>query len=116
MLKEKELPVVVAAPFLPGTLITIQEVARRLRPDDPPEKGVPWVREKVRRRSPNPMPCYNLGKHLMFDWIKISDWVRESARPVHAPHNRRRVDRRQGPERRQLDRRQNQLTDNDTPR
>lgn len=34
----------------PQNLISIQELARRLRPDVPPAKGIAWVREKCRRR------------------------------------------------------------------
>jgi hypothetical protein len=73
----------------PQNLITIEEMARRLRPDLPLEKGIAWVREKCRRRSPNPIPVYNLGRHLMFDWIQVSEWIRNLSRPIHAPHHRR---------------------------
>jgi len=79
-------PVVVIPP---ENLITIEELARRLRPDVSPEKGIAWVREKCRRRSPNPIPAYNLGRHLMFDWTKVSAWIQGLSRPVHAPHRRR---------------------------
>lgn len=63
--------------------ISIDEVARRLR------ANVSWVREKIRRRSPNPMPVFNLGRHLLFDWVQVVEWVRHSPRPVHAAHKRR---------------------------
>ena len=63
--------------------ISIEEVARRLHAD------VPWVREKIRRRCPNPMPVFNLGRHLVFDWVQVVEWVRKSPRPVHAAHPRR---------------------------
>jgi hypothetical protein len=63
--------------------IPIEEVARRLHAD------VPWVREKIRRRCPNPMPVFNLGKHLVFDWSQVVEWVRNSPRPIHAAHRRR---------------------------
>src|SRR5689334_18839297 len=76
-------------PILPEDLITIQEMARRLRPDLSEERGIAWVREKCRRRSPNPIPVFNLGRHLMFDWVQVSEWIRSSPRPVHAPHRRR---------------------------
>src|SRR6202035_3619355 len=85
---------VVEVEILPANLITKEELARRLRPDDPPKKGIQWVREKVSRRCPNPMPCYNLGRHLMFNWPDVCEWIKNLPRPVHAPH-RRRVDRRQ---------------------
>jgi hypothetical protein len=79
----------ISAPIPPNDLITIEEMARRLRPDVSPEKGIAWVREKCRRRCANPIPVYNLGRHLMFDWIQVSEWIRNSSRPVHAYHNRR---------------------------
>jgi hypothetical protein len=63
--------------------ISIEEVARRLH------ANVGWVREKIRRRSPNPMPVFNLGRHLVFDWQQVCDWVRKSPRPIHAAHKRR---------------------------
>jgi hypothetical protein len=69
-----------STPFL-----SIEEVAARLRTD------VGWVREKIRRRSPNPMPVYNVGRHLLFEWVKIEEWVRNSQRPKHAAHRRRKV-------------------------
>lgn len=75
----------------PENLITIEEMARRLRPDQPQEKGIAWVREKTRRRSPNPIPTYNLGRHLMFDWLQVSEWIRNLSRPIHAAHRRRKL-------------------------
>jgi hypothetical protein len=57
--------------------------------DLPEEGGVAWVREKCRRRCSNPIPVFNLGRHLMFDWIQVSEWIRSSPRPVHARHRRR---------------------------
>jgi hypothetical protein len=59
-----------SAPIPPENLITVQEMARRLRPDLSEEGGVSWVRE-------------------MFDWIQVSEWIRSSPRPVHARHHRR---------------------------
>lgn len=74
-------------PFDPSEMVSIEEVAARLRTD------VAWVREKIRRRCPYPMPVYNLGRHLLFDWKAISDWVRNAPRPVHAAHRRRKARR-----------------------
>jgi hypothetical protein len=71
--------------ILPANLITKEELARRLRPDDPLKKGIQWIREKVRPRSPNPLPCYNLGNHLMFHWPDVCEWIRNSPRPTHTP-------------------------------
>src|SRR5689334_6546706 len=60
-----------------------EEVARRLHAD------VSWVREKIRRRYSNPIPVYNLGWNLLFDWMQVVDWVRSSPRPVHVMHTPR---------------------------
>jgi hypothetical protein len=72
-----------AVEFNPSDLLPIEEVARRLHTD------VAWVREKCRRRCPNPIPVYNLGRHLLFDWQQVSAWIVNSPRPVHAAHRRR---------------------------
>jgi hypothetical protein len=72
-----------AISLAPDQFISIEEVARRLRTD------VPWVREKIRRRCPNPMPVFNLGRHLVFDWAQVVHWVRNLPRPIHAAHHRR---------------------------
>jgi hypothetical protein len=63
--------------------LSIEEVAERLRTD------VGWVREKIRRRCPNPLPAFNLGHHLVFDWAQVEEWVRSSQRPTHAVPKRR---------------------------
>jgi hypothetical protein len=64
--------------------ITIEEVARRLHTD------VGWVREKIRRRCPNPMPAFNVGKHLLFSWPDVCTWIRETGRgEPHVKHSRR---------------------------
>jgi hypothetical protein len=75
--------VAIDVPLAPDQFISIEEVARRLHAD------VPWVREKIRRRCPNPMPVFNLGRHLVFDWAQVVEWVRKSPRPIHAAHKRR---------------------------
>jgi hypothetical protein len=67
----------------PENLIPIEELARRLHVD------VQWVREKCRRRCPNPIPVMNAGRHLLFDWVQVSEWLRNLPRPVHASHRRR---------------------------
>jgi hypothetical protein len=76
-------PISIVAPA--DQFISIEEVARRLHND------VDWVREKIRRRSPNPMPVFNPGRHLLFDWAQVVEWVRNSPRPVHAAHKRRKM-------------------------
>ncbi len=86
MAPQKSVPAVV----VPGTpiplenLIPIEELAKRLH------QTVSWVREKCRRRCSNPIPVYNLGRHLLFDWAQVSEWIRNTPRPIHARHRRRR--------------------------
>ena|SRR5437667_5551916 len=82
-LKPAPQPISIVAPT--DQFISIEEVARRLH------AAVPWVREKIRRRCPNPMPVFNLGRHLVFDWAQVVEWVRKSPRPIHAAHKRRKV-------------------------
>ncbi len=72
-----------SAGFNPEDLLSIEELARRLHTD------VAWVREKTRRRCHNPIPVYNLGRHLLFDWTQVTEWIRNCPRPVHARHFRR---------------------------
>jgi hypothetical protein len=67
----------------PDDLLSIDEVAARLR------TSVGWVREKIRRRSPNPMPVRNLGRHLLFYWPSVSAWIASSERPTRAPRRRK---------------------------
>lgn len=85
MLHPKKIVVAAAASASSAStpFLSIEEVAARLRAD------VGWVREKIRRRCPNPMPVFNLGRHLLFDWAQVEQWVRNSPRPVHAAHKRR---------------------------
>jgi hypothetical protein len=71
------------AEYNPADLLSIKEVADRLRAT--PE----WVREKIRRRCPNPMPVMNLGNHLLFHWPQVCAWMAEVGRgTAHAPHIR----------------------------
>jgi hypothetical protein len=72
-----------SAEFDPANLLSIEEVAARLKTD------VPWVREKCCRRCPNPIPVYNVGRHLLFHWVDVCNWIRNSERPIHAYHRRR---------------------------
>jgi hypothetical protein len=85
MVIRKNAPVIipVSVPFPPEDLIPIEELAKRLHQD------VAWVREKCRRRCPSPIPVHNLGRHLLFYWPDVCDWIRSTPRPVHAAHHRR---------------------------
>ena len=74
-----------AQPFNPSDLLPIDEVARRLHCE------ISWIREKIRRRCPNPLPVYNLGRHLIFEWSKVCEWIRQSGRgQAHTKHHRAR--------------------------
>jgi hypothetical protein len=75
--------------FGPDDTMSIAEMARWLCSDDTPEKGIQWVREKCRPRSPNPIPFKNLGRNLVFSRIEVSDWIRNTQHTVHARHRRR---------------------------
>ena len=71
--------------FNPSDLLPIEEVAKRLHSE------VSWVREKIRRRCPNPMPVYSLGRHLLFEWSSVCAWIRETGRgQAHMKHHRTR--------------------------
>jgi hypothetical protein len=48
-----------------------------------------WVESKCRRRSPNPIPFHNVGKHRLFLWSEIHAWVMNSPKVIHSPHHRR---------------------------
>ncbi len=77
-----------SAGFNPEDLLSIEELARRLHTD------VAWVREKTRRRCSNAIPVYNLGRHLLFDWSQVSEWIRNTPRPVHARHRRKKSEKK----------------------
>lgn len=36
-----------------------------------------------------PIPVHNLGRHLLFDWVQVSEWIRNTPRPVQTRHVRR---------------------------
>ena len=79
------------AAFNSEDLLPIEEIARRLCKSMTLEDGVAWVREKCRRRCPNPIPVYNLGRNLLFDWTQVSEWIRETGRGhAHMKHYRTR--------------------------
>lgn len=83
--KQRSNSVPASAPvFDPADLLTPEQLAERLH------VSLSWVREKVRPRSPNPLPVFNLGKCLRFFWPDVCEWIRNSPRPRHAPHRRRR--------------------------
>lgn len=68
-----------------NNLMVAEDVARLLRPDLPLERGLSWLREVTRRRKVNAMPCRNIGRHLVFDWQLVSEWIRNC--PTHIVHS-----------------------------
>jgi hypothetical protein len=80
---QKKSAFVDAVSIPPEDLISIEELAARLH------TVVAWCREKCRRRCPNSIPVYNLGRHLLFSWTAVSEFIRKSPRPMHASHRRR---------------------------
>lgn len=80
LVSQKNAPVLSTPEIPPEILIPIEEVARRLHQTES------WMREKCRRRCPNPIRVFNLGRHLLFDWVQVSVWIRNTPRPIHARH------------------------------
>jgi hypothetical protein len=70
-------------------ILSLGETARYLKPEAPLKKGILWVREKCRARSPNPIPFKNLGKNLVFSKLALSEWIRNTQPLKHTPHRRR---------------------------
>lgn len=68
---------------------SIEEIARWLKSEVPLERGIRWVREKCRARSPNAIPFTNLGKNLIFSRLKVTEWIRNTPPLKHSPHRRR---------------------------
>jgi excisionase family DNA binding protein len=74
---KKHAPVPVAvpipAPIDPYQILTLAELAERLRVSER------WVYEKSRRRCQNPLPAIRIGRYLRFDWIEVSAWLRQQS-------------------------------------
>jgi excisionase family DNA binding protein len=64
------------SPIDPSQILTLKEVAERLKVSER------WVYEKCRRRCQNPLPCIRIGRYLRFDWTRVSAWLREQERPA----------------------------------
>jgi excisionase family DNA binding protein len=52
-----------------NSLLTVQEVAELL------QVPVSWVYERVRKRSPERLPCYRLGKYWRFRELDLLAWI-----------------------------------------
>jgi excisionase family DNA binding protein len=72
--KVPELPPVVvpAVPISPDDVLTLAEVADRLK--QPPSTIYSLTRSRSVRRLPH-MRC---GKRLLFSWSQVSEWLRAS--------------------------------------
>jgi predicted DNA-binding transcriptional regulator AlpA len=60
-------------PIDPLQILTLAELAERLKVSER------WVYEKSRRRSTNPLPTMRIGRYLRFDWLEVSDWLRNQS-------------------------------------
>jgi excisionase family DNA binding protein len=57
----------------PGEILTIDEVADRLK------VSKRWVYEKTRSRCLNPLPAIRVGRYLRFLWGDLSAWLRSQS-------------------------------------
>ena len=64
----------VVAPIQPEDILTLQEVADRLK------FSTRQVYELTRQRAKRPLPMYRAGKRLLFNWLDVSTWLREGSR------------------------------------
>ena len=71
--KQASVPVVSASPIDPSQILTLAELAERLKVSQR------WVYEKSRRRSINPLPAMRIGRYLRFDWLEVSAWLRKQS-------------------------------------
>jgi predicted DNA-binding transcriptional regulator AlpA len=63
-------PAVIPPPINPADILTLSEVAERLKTSER------WVYEKTRNRCPNPLPRIYIGRFLRFNWLDVSNWLR----------------------------------------
>jgi excisionase family DNA binding protein len=73
---KQETVVSVPVPLDPTNILTLEEVAARLK------VSPRWVYEKSRRRCQNPMPAMRIGRYLRFDWLTVSTWLRQQTERV----------------------------------
>ena len=70
----KKNPVVEVSVIDPSQILTLEELAQRLKVSER------WVYEKSRRRCQNPLPTIRIGRYLRFDWTSVSAWLRQQER------------------------------------
>ena len=63
--------------------LTAEMVAAKLH------QTIAWVSEKCRRRSPNPIPYHNVGRHRLFLYSEVFAWVLNAPKVIHSRHRRR---------------------------
>ncbi len=66
-------PAVAVIPIDPSDIITLAELAERLKVSQR------WVYEKSRRRCQNPLPCIRIGRYLRFNWLDVSAWLQKNS-------------------------------------
>jgi excisionase family DNA binding protein len=54
-------------------VMTLAECAELLRMDEG------YVREKIRTRARNPIPCYRPGKYVLFSRAKVLAWLESTS-------------------------------------
>lgn len=75
-------PIVPAFPIDPSQILTLDELAARLK------ISKRWVYEKSRRRCLDPLPVIRIGRYLRFNWLDVSEWLRQHSNAI-APSGRR---------------------------
>jgi predicted DNA-binding transcriptional regulator AlpA len=64
------IPSVVPAPLDPTHILTLAELAERLKVSER------WIYEKSRKRCQDPLPVIRIGRYLRFHWLDVSAWMR----------------------------------------
>jgi predicted DNA-binding transcriptional regulator AlpA len=75
-------PAVPTSPIDPSQILTLDETAARLK------TSRRWVYEKSRRRCQDPLPVIRIGRYLRFNWLDVSEWLRQHTN-MSAPSGRR---------------------------
>jgi excisionase family DNA binding protein len=61
-------------PLDPSSVLTLDEVAARLR------VSRRAIYEKTRKRCANPIPSFRVGKAIRFNWFDVSRWIEQNKR------------------------------------
>jgi len=60
----------------PADLLTADELAARLKVKPAWVDGQTRKRAKIRHKEP--LPVLRLGKHRLFSWVAVSEWIRRN--------------------------------------